>query len=116
MGPYGPIWAPTRTGPQPGLGPNPDWAPTRSCSPVVREPNTNTIEKLAIIRDVKARDTELLDSKADQLLSGADSILGRVASIRHDEEESELPSQTELLPSWQVKTPAQWLTRPEVST
>ena len=23
MGPYGPIWAPTRTGPQPGLGPNP---------------------------------------------------------------------------------------------
>ena len=22
-GPYGPIWAPTRTGPQPGLGPNP---------------------------------------------------------------------------------------------
>ena len=107
---------PNPDGPQPGLGPNPDWAPTRSCSPVVREPNTNTIEKLAIIRDVKARDTELLDSKADQLLSGADSILGRVASIRHDEEESELPSQTELLPSWQVKTPAQWLTRPEVST
>ena len=29
MGPSGPIWAPTRTGPQPGLGPglgpNPDW-------------------------------------------------------------------------------------------
>ena len=23
-GPYGPIWAPTRTGPQPRLGPNPD--------------------------------------------------------------------------------------------
>ena len=23
QGPYGPIWAPTRTGPQPGLGPNP---------------------------------------------------------------------------------------------
>ena len=30
QGPYGPIWAPTRTGPQPGLGPNPDWAPTRA--------------------------------------------------------------------------------------
>ena len=23
MGPYEPLWAPTRTGPQPGLGPNP---------------------------------------------------------------------------------------------
>ena len=106
MGPN-PDRAPTRTGPQPGPG---------QTELLPREPNTNTIEKLAIIRDVKARDTELLDSKADQLLSGADSILGRVASIRHDEEESELPSQTELLPSWQVKTPAQWLTRPEVST
>ena len=28
-GPYGPIWAPTRTGPQPGQDPNPDWAPTQ---------------------------------------------------------------------------------------
>ena len=26
---YGPILAPTRTGPEPGQGPNPDWAPTR---------------------------------------------------------------------------------------
>ena len=29
---FGPIWAPTRTGPQPGPGLNPDWAPTRILS------------------------------------------------------------------------------------
>ena len=34
---YGPIWAPTRTGPQPGLGPNPDWAPTRTGSWVLHD-------------------------------------------------------------------------------
>ena len=31
-GPYGPIWAPTRTGPQPGLGPNP--GPANSVRPM----------------------------------------------------------------------------------
>ena len=33
MGPHGPIWAPTRTGPQPGLGPDPARPLAKSWTP-----------------------------------------------------------------------------------